>query len=217
MQPKIKEKLTAFFQKYKKKQYRSRESIIEAHETINGIYFLEKGLVRQYAITREGEEITLHIFKPSSYFPIMLVLSDIPNSYFFEAVDETIVYVAPVNDVITFINSNEDILKDLTVRLSKGMMGLLRKIENTMSVQAYVRVMSTLLYLGKSIGQKEENKNIVLLNMSHTDVASWVGLQRETVSRQLERLHKKSILRNKNHILSLNLEKLSEELETIDA
>lgn len=215
MEERSKEKIITFFKSYKKKEYRTKERIINADESINSIYFLEKGLVKQYTITREGEEITLHIFKPFSYFPIMLVLSNNPNSYFFEAVQDTTVYVAPTKDVLEFINTNDDVLKDLTVRLSMGIVGLLKKIENIISEQAYSRVISTLLYLGKSIGKKEEKDTSVSLIMSHADIASWVGLQRETVSRQLERLHKKGIVQNQNHILSLDITKLTEELEAV--
>src|SRR5579859_6699619 len=83
----IEQKLDSFFFQFRTVHFEKREIIINATDSIDYIYYLKKGLVKQSFITEDGEEIIHHIFKPISYFPMMLVLSNISNNYLFTAME----------------------------------------------------------------------------------------------------------------------------------
>lgn len=210
-----KQKIIDFFSKHPEKLFKKREIILRPDDSTRDIFFIQNGMVRQYSISQEGEEATLHVFHADSYFPIMLVLASRPNKYYFEAMTDVVTREASASAVIEFIKKDQDVLFDLTARFAEGICGLLEKIEENMHMHAYQRVSSVLLYLGKKFGHHDKGNKTkrIELNFSHNQIASWTGLQRETVSRQIEKLQKKHIVSSKKQrLIILSLGALQKEL-----
>lgn len=207
------QKVKNFFSAFKPYSYKKNEMIIRSGDSISQIYYLKKGYVRQYLLTADGEDITMHIFKPFSFFPIMLVMSNTENKYYFETITTARVFTAPKAAVLDFLKKEPDVLFDLTSRMSSGIVGLLNKIENTVFKNSHYKVTSLLVYLAKHFGKKQKDSIRIDLPITHAGLANWIGLQRETVSRKIELLKKKGYLANKNQSLVIhNIKKLEEEL-----
>lgn len=188
---------------------------MQASDEISGIYYVKTGFIQQFINTQDGEHITLHVFRPQSFFPIMLVLSDAPNKYDFRALTDAQVYKAPREEVMDFIRKEPDVLYDLAIRLSEGINGLLERFEHEKFRGAEHKVASLLLYLAQKYGEKKSDSSVTItIPLTHTDIASWVGTQRETVSRQIEKLEKSGILaREQKSIIVHDLKKLQKLLE----
>lgn len=208
MEQKVLDKLNNFFHKYSKEKLRARNIVIHPSEKIEYIYFIERGDVKQSLVTLRGEDIILHVYSSGAYFPIMLVMSNMPNKYYFEACNDTIVYKAPACEVLDLVHTDIDICFDLASRCSTGLTKLLIKTENTLYQDAYHKVLVILIYLTQKFGVKTGNTVLINMHLTHYDIASWTGLQRETASRQIEKLIEKGILHSNNHMLSVNQDKL---------
>lgn len=214
MSIKLKKKLEEFFSQYRTLHYRKNEPIIRPHDPILGINFLKKGLVKQYLISEDGTEVTIHIFKQYSFFPIMLVLGGIENSYYFEAMNAVEIWRAPVEETLEFIRNDSEILSDLTTRFAIGLNGLSKRIGNLMSENAYQRVVSLILYLGKKFGEEQEGGIVIKLPLTHKDIAAWINLTRETTSRQLKKLSRKGFISySDRHIVIKNVKGLETDAE----
>ncbi len=211
----IEKKLDAFFQQYSLLHFKKNETILSAGSDIVDIFYLKKGFVRQSLITVDGEDITLHVFKPVSFFPIMLALGKKSLSkYTFSALEALDLRRAPYEKMEAFLKTEPDVLFDLATRLSQGLNGLLTKIETGTFTNAYEKVVSLLLYLSKQFGKETGSSITITLPLTHPDIASWTGLQRETVSRQIEVLQDKGILhREKNHLVIIDMHKLQKEAQ----
>jgi CRP-like cAMP-binding protein len=179
-----------FFLHFPTVHFQKNDIIIRPHDELSHVYFVKSGKVRMYTVSPEGEEITLHIFNENSYFPIMLILANKINTYYFQTLDEAITFKAPVDEVISYLKINPTELFDLTTRLSFAILGLTERIETLAIEHAYTKVTNLLLYFAKKFGPEIE--------MTHEDIASWLGLKRETVSRQIERLEKEGRVTYKN-------------------
>lgn len=207
----VEQKIKDFFASFPSITYQKREIILHPNASFSDVFFLKKGKVRMYAISPEGEEVTLHIFLPYSYFPLMLLLSERSNTYYFEALEEVIIEKAPYTVTLDFIKSHPEVLYELTQRFSNAICGLLTRIENLAFEQSFTKVIHLLIYLAEKFGQKNGTDTIIQLPLSHEDIANWVGLRRETVSRQIEILQKDSLvsIRNKKiNIADINKLKL---------
>ncbi|MBI3379690.1 cyclic nucleotide-binding domain-containing protein, partial [Candidatus Gottesmanbacteria bacterium] len=102
---KVLEKIAIFFNQFTKHYYQKDEILIRAGENPVGVFYLEKGYVRQYAISEKGEEITFNLYKPQTFFPMMWVLNDTPNNYYFEAAAASTVFIAPKEKVVAFVKN----------------------------------------------------------------------------------------------------------------
>lgn len=207
-------KLNAFFQKYERLILDQKSIVIRPRDTIKYIYYLESGNVRQYATTLKAEEIMLHTYSSCSYFPMMLALSNTLNTYYFETCNDVVLYKAPVSDVIEFIRSDIDVCYDLAVRLSTGLSKILLKTETLLYQDSRYKVLSILVYLSRKFGKAHDNFTRIDIPLTHSDIASWTGIQRETASRQLGQLEKKGVISYNNRFIIVNLDMLlSEEKE----
>lgn len=213
----IQKKLDSFFMDGFPLTFQKGEILLRAGTPLHKIYYLKKGHVRQFLNTADGQELTLHLFKPPSFFPTMLLLSNSVNKYDFAAIDDVTVWPKPSGQVLAFLKENPDVLYDFTIRLSQGIVGLLNKIENTTYANAYQKILSLLLYLTNHYGVTSTNTTLLSLKLTHTDIASWTGMQRETASRQLEKLEKKGIVAIDKSILKIDAKKLQQEYDAISS
>lgn len=203
MNPGVLAKLNSFFGKYKSKNYKTGETILGPNEEIFNIYFLKTGFVGQYFFTENGNKIAVHIFKSGSFFPIMLVLAESENKYDFQAITQVEVLEAPTTEVMKFVQENEDIKSDLLVRLAFGLNGLSERLTHQMFADRYKRVVSILVWLARSFGEKNGEKVVIKFPISHDDIASWINLARETTSRQIETLESKKLIEYENHHITI--------------
>lgn len=192
------DRVEKFFAAYPLKKYKRKSLLVSPGQKITDIFYLSEGNVRQYVFSREGEEFVIHIFKPGSFFPIALVLGDVKNRYYFEAETDIKAAKAPVEEVVSFLKESPQVLLDLNRRLSRGLHGVATRLEEYLGKPAQERLTSLLSYLAKSFGEPDKNGRQIKFSLTHQDLANWLGLSRETVSREMKRLQKKGLVSYKN-------------------
>ena len=215
MEPKIAQKLNDFFTRFTFQWYQKGELLISAGQDPKGIFFLEQGIVRQYGLSKQGSEMTLNIYKPLSFFPVMWALNHIPNTYYFEAMTDNVqVRIAPKEKVIAFLHTQPEILFDLLARVYKGVEGVFIHMQALLSGDAYSKLLSILLIATKRFGHEGDGGTKIELKLTENDLASYSGIQRETVSRLLQKLFKNHLLAREGDCLVItNIDKLEAELQ----
>lgn len=206
------DKLEQFFTQFKHQTYKKGEILIRADDIPQGIFYLKNGVVRQYSISKDGEEQTLNLYKPISFFPLMWAVNDTPNTYYFEAMVEIEVYRAPKEQVVAFLKQEPEVLYDLVSRLYKGMHGLLSRIEYLQSGDAYMKVIFALLSATYRFGETKENAEVEL-SITHREISALTGLTKETISRECTKLEGKKLIKNSNHrVVIKDIKKFESEL-----
>lgn len=206
MNNKINQKNEDFFNQFKLQKYKKGELLIRADEDPLGIFYLKEGLVREYVITEKGEELVINVFKANSFFPMSWAINGTKNDYFFEAMNPVEAWRAPREDVITFIKNNPDILYDLVSRVFKGVDGVLARMIYLMSANARTRLIAELIIYAKRFAKKE---NRIELMISEREVATFTGMTRETVSREMRKLKEEGFIINyRNKLIITDIRKL---------
>lgn len=204
-----------FFSKFKTRYYKKGEMLIRADDDPQGIFILKKGYVRQYTISKTGYELTLHILKPIAYFPMVWAVNGTPNVYYFEALTPAEVGRAPRDEVVEFISDKPAIIFELLSELIERYAESLTRIENLVFSDAYRRVISVLLYIAKHFGEKADKGIIVAHRFTQQDIATLVGVARETASKELEKLEKKGLVKYADHSMIIeSVKRLNLELST---
>lgn len=184
-----------FFKKFVVRKYKKGEVLIRADDDPQGIFCLKKGYVRQFTISRLGFELTLHILKPISYFPIVWAVNGTPNVYYFEALTPVEVGRAPREEVVNFIKDKPTIIFELLSKLIEDYAESLTRIEHLVFSDAYRRVISVLLYIAKHFGSTSNNGIIVDHYFTQQDIATLTGVARETASIEMLKLEKKELIK----------------------
>jgi len=216
MNNEISSKLNDFFSQFPSFSYQKNEVILRAEDTPQGVYFVKNGYIRLYMLSLDGRELTFNIFKPGSFFSMMWAISNLPNSFYFQAMTEVDLYRAPKDKLVAHLKSNPDALFDLTQRILSGMDGLIAQMEFLLFGNAATRVISTILTSAKRFGEKNGNGDIkIKLPLTHQEIANIAGLTRETTSLEMKKLENEKLIdHEKKFIIVKNLPKLEAELET---
>lgn len=208
MKEEIAQKLDQFFSNYKRTTYKKGEILLRAGDEPSRIFYLKKGYIRQYIISRKGDELVVNVFKPGAFFPLALVLTDTPNDYFFEATSETEAWVAPKQDVVDFIKKEPEILYDTLTRVFRGTEGVLKRMIYMMAGNAHTRLLIELIIYAKRFAPGE--KENIPLTISEKELGAQAGMTRETVSREMRALKEKGL------IISLNNSFVIKDLRTLE-
>lgn len=211
-------KLDDFFTKHRLLFYKKGETIIREDDEPSGVYYLKSGFVRLGSVFSNGGELTLNIFKPGSFFPMMWAIGEVQNSYFCQAMSEVKVYKAPRLEVIKFVKINQDVLFDLTRRVLIGMDGLLVNVQYLLFGNSYNRIAAAILLSVKRFGGKIKDGQIMInLELTHQDIANLAGVTRETASIAIGQLKKRGVIsRVKKNFIVNNIEELEKEISVID-
>jgi CRP-like cAMP-binding protein len=207
------EEFKKFYEQFILRQYKKGEMLIRADDDPQGIFCLTKGYVRQYTISKSGLELTLHILKPTSYFPMVWAINGTPNVYFFEALTAIEVGRAPREQVVNFIKDKPTVIFELVSELLEDYAETLTRVEHLVFSDAYRRVISVLIYIAKHFGERHEKSVVVRHRFTQQDIATLVGVARETASNEMTKLEKKGLLTYVDHsILFKSIKNLNSEL-----
>ncbi len=213
----VEEKLDKFFSRLKKHHYKKGELILRGGDIPQGIYFIDKGYVRSYSISPEGEELTLIIYKPKDYFPMRWIFGDKANRYYYEAMTGIDACHCPREEFVDFLKSNPDVLFNLTGRITTRAKGLMERMEYLAFGNAYQKVASILLICADRFGEENKGEILIPIPLTHKDIAMLVGMTRETVSIEVKKLERKGIIDYSKHLIvvkdvvKLSIESLAED------
>lgn len=211
MNQQILDKLNEHFSKYELKTCVKGKMLILADHEPEGVSLLVSGLVEQYDITPEGNNLIVNIFKPPAFFPMSWAINGTKNTYFYSALTDVEFRQANANETVVFLKANPDVMFDLLSRVYKGTDALLRRLVLAASGAAASRLMFELLIEAYRFGAAIDDKT-VLIKVKQAALADRSGLARETVSRELHKLEQQNLIGLSGQRITVNTKKLETEL-----
>jgi CRP-like cAMP-binding protein len=193
-------------------QYRKGEIVIRPGDTPTGISVITKGYVRFYSLSKEGQELTFFVFQPGDFFPVRWTLTGHPIHYYYETMTPVEIRRVSTEIFQTFLLEHADVLFELTGKVLLRLRRIFERMEYIIYGNAYERVASVLYVFAKEYGVKIGKGIKIAVPLTHKDIASVVGLTRETVSVEMGRLSEKGYVKVKDKRLVLyEAEKLKKE------
>lgn len=198
------EKLDAFFKQFKTLQYKKKAMILHSNDTSSSVFFIKLGYIRVFRISEEGEELTLTILKKGDFFPLTYGFNNNKNNYYLESITPLEIWKAPQETFLKFVRSEPDLFFELTDQLIVRFDGVLARMEYLVFCNAYTKVVATLLMCAKGLGEEKEGEIIVKVPLTHKDIATMIGITRETTSLEMKKLERKGLLRRNGGFLIIN-------------
>lgn len=194
-----------FLEAYPSFHYKKGERLLRPEESPHGIFILKKGYVKLFASSQDGEELTLVIYKPDDFFPMLWAFTETPSKYYAEAMTTTEVKRVPREAFLQFVKTHPDVLVELTTRILTRLGGLLERMEYLVFGSAKNRVASILLILSERFGKKLDGTVMIDCSITHKDISNLVGITRETTSSIMSNFLKRGYLVYKGrHIVIKN-------------
>lgn len=186
--------LKGLFKNGRKLRYQKNELILRAGENARGIYLIEEGIVKIYALSRHGDEHIHHFFGPSDFFPTTWTFNNFISNLNYACCETVKVVFISNKEFNEFIIKNQKVLMELLEEVSSRYIRYAGRIENLLYSDARERCAYRLLSLANRFGQSTKDGLIIKANITHEDMAHSLNMTRETFSRALSRLQHKDIV-----------------------
>ncbi len=210
------EKLKRFFSQFKTFHYKKGDVFLRSGDIPQGVYYIRTGYVRLYTLSLNGKELTLVIYKPGEFFPVVFTFTADPSVYNFETLSETTLFRAPRDKFINFINENEDVLKELTLHIIERFQVALRRMEYLTFGNAKSRLASVMVIYTKRLGERRGKSTLIPIPLTHKDISNLVGVARETVSLEIKKFADRGIINYKGKYIEIkNIKELEREANLI--
>lgn len=209
--------LDEFFQHAPLYFYKKRVMILHPNDTPKSVFYIKNGYVRVFRLTEDGEELTMAILKPKDFFPLNYGFNSTVNSYYLEAITPLEIWRAPQEDFIKFVSTKPDVMYGLTSRIMERYDGVFSRMEYLVLSNAYIKVATTLLVCAKRFGKLSgDNEVVIEVPLTHRDIATLVGITRETTSLEMKKLEKQGFLGRLGRLLTIrNIERFEKEISQV--
>jgi CRP-like cAMP-binding protein len=196
-------KLWEFAQKYPVTTINKDETVARADEEQLSIFYLEEGFVRQFILSPNGEDITVNIYRPGSYFYLAWVLGYPFYNHFFETITKSRVRKIPTASLTRFLENESEVSAELNHRLIKGLQSVTQRLEVLAFGNARERVAFALHNLASRFGKENGFGCEIGLPVTHKLVATIAGLARETTSMEILWLKNQGLIKNQNRRIAV--------------
>jgi CRP/FNR family transcriptional regulator len=183
--------------------YRKGDYIIRPGESPPGIFYIYKGLVKAYDITKYGEENLLIIRKEHEIFPLIWAISGLEGHVIYEALAPTTVWQIDRERFLEYMNSHPDALApllDMTIEMYRLHS---ERILNLEYRTVRERIVSFLLTMSWRFGEQTDTGVRINAPLRHQDIASSINSSRETASRELSALERKGLIASEQSTITL--------------
>ena len=193
-------------------RHKKGEILFMQKDSIDYLYIIDSGKVKFYEVSSEGKQQIVKILNDGDFFGELSIFTDEVSNLNAEVIYETDICKISKDDFKIFLRKNPNILLKITEFLSKR----LSEAENLIGIlslkNSEQKIASWLLTTGDKNGVYSSNGIKVKLYLSRKEIADFLGLTIETVSRKLTQFQNDGIITivNRQEITIHNRSKLEE-------
>ena len=168
-------------------------TIFNQHDSGGGLYLILAGSVKIWRTARDGRDVTVAVLHEGNFFGEMSLLDGQPRSASATAIQAARLLVLDREHFQRHVLAQPHIVAKLLRELSKRLRAADQAIEHLALGSVHDRLFHLLGHLGRRAPLKG-GKGLIERAPTHQELAEMVGSSRETVTRTLAALEKKSLI-----------------------
>ena len=209
------EKLKKFFSTSKPNNFKRGEIVLRAGDQRSSAFFLKKGYIKDSAVSMDGREFTLFIFKPGDIFSYTWIFNKVHNGHAFRAMTEGSFLEKNREAFLLFLEGNPDVQFMISQNISIRLRGLCQRMEQMAFGSATQKVASIMLILAERFGKEVHGNTYIQLSLTQQDIAELIGVSRETTSIELNKLMVEGIITRKSGSYTVEIPKKLQKLAAL--
>lgn len=218
MADEAKKELQHFLNAFPVRALKKDQTILFQGEVPRQVYIIKEGAIRAYNIDASGEEKTVAFVGPNEVMAPSWAFGRAPVAlYYYDVFVDTKVYLLSRDDLLHLLQTNPDALYAAYDKLLSIFIGATIHINALEKSKSSQKLINLLQYLCMRFGVTQKNDHVLIdLRLTQHDLASMLGVTRETVATELSRLKKQGVLsyqRQRYLVNSKELQKLHGEEE----
>ncbi len=201
------------------RQFAKGEQVREPNRPQKSLLILAKGCIKLKNVTPEGKEAILAFLSTGDMFgdlELDLDESAEPNGsgVFAEAVTQSTVVSLDHTDVVRLMDRQSSFARSIGVWLSRRQQQWERRVRDLLFLSGKKRLMRGIVELAQTHGQWQDQQCTIRFPLTQQDLASFLGLARETVTILLSELESEQMINvRRKQITVVDLPKLKAKSE----
>ncbi|MFL0166249.1 Crp/Fnr family transcriptional regulator [Candidatus Clostridium helianthi] len=189
------DELVEIVNKINHKEFSKGDVIFTEGNIANTLYFINEGKIKLYKYTKDGKEQILHILSEGDFFGELELIK--PSKYGFnsKAIEDVKICTLSKEEMKDIMMKNPEIgikvLETVGERLSK----VENLVQNLATNDVDSRMAYLIIELMEKYGENVDGNISVKLPISREDMASFIGVTRETISRKLKKLEDENLIK----------------------
>ncbi len=167
----------------------------------HSVYLLEKGLVRIYRLSGDGEETTFGYVAPGEVFGELAAFGDFARESFAVAVRASRVWRIPLGRFQNLMERRPGVVLRLTRQIGQRMKRIESRVENLVFRDVRTRLAHILVELVEDFGRERGDERVLDLDLTQSELATLVGSTRQTVNVSLGELEDQGLIRREGRRL----------------
>lgn len=187
----------------RKKLYLKNEIVVKSQTPLKKFYIVHSGALKTFVTTHENNEQITGFFLPGDIVGLDSISTRVYNNNI-QALSNTLICELYYDELIKVIDSNTDV-RDLIFKLLSTDIYNYQKLVLCYSQKKSDERLATFIYsLYLRYQQRGHSSLNIKLAMSRAEIANYLGLTIETISRNLSKLQELNILTAKGKYIYIN-------------
>jgi CRP-like cAMP-binding protein len=176
--------------------FKKHSILLYQGEVPRSAFVLLSGVIKVYSSNVAGEEQIATFHVAGEFFPTSWLFNKSSSTqYYYEALTDCTVLTLPKEDLRNIILDRPECMRVAFEYFAANYIGLMMRVTALEQSRASEKIMFTLYYLMFRYGKEIKPAMYKLrLDLTHTIIASLIGLTRETTSTELHKLKRQKIL-----------------------
>jgi CRP/FNR family cyclic AMP-dependent transcriptional regulator len=184
------DELQKFITQHPVKKFDRDQVILCQGDTPPVVYAIRKGFIKGYDINSQGTEQLVWFGMPGDICPSIWLFSSTDSlPLFYSSFNRVEAYVLDKQEVMDFLHTHPKSLMKLTKRMAVLATDLIARLNAVEKPKAEEKITHTLAFFADRFAEsKKSGVRRISLPFTQQDLASLLGLTRETVAKELKRL-----------------------------
>lgn len=176
------------------KAFNKGDTIFSEGEIFDKLFIINSGSMKVYKYTKDGKEQILYILKEGEFLGDLNLLKEDTFKFSATALESINICIIHKDDFDALIKSNPNISIKVLEYAHDRITSLENLIQTLTTKDVEVRLATLLLNLSKTFGIKTPKGIEITLSLTREDMANFIGVTRETISRKLSHFQSENII-----------------------
>lgn len=177
-----------------RKSFKKGQAIFYEGDRADKFYILNSGKIKIYKNNREGKEQILYILVEGDFIGDLNLLKKGHFQFNAEAIEEVGVCILTKDDFDIIVRNNPEISLRILENLHDRLVSLENLVQTLSTKDVEARIAGLLVSFAESFGTEEEGKVLIDLPLNREEMANFIGVTRETISRKLTSLQEEGMI-----------------------
>lgn len=177
-----------------RRKYKKGQVIFFEGDVSDKFYIINSGKIKIFKYTKEGKEQILYILSEGDFIGYRSLLKKGKIDFNAEALEDVSVCILTKDDFDNIVKKTPDISLKILESLHDRLVSLENLVQTLSTKDIEVRIASILRGFARDFGTEEPEGIVINLPLSREEMANYIGVTRETMSRKLTAMEEEGVI-----------------------